>query len=134
MGKGEKKVKKEKKEVKKEKKEIKKPEVKKEKKVKVEKKAEEKPREDVGPALMFSGGINQAQQGMCGVKRLFAWYLLLLRLCGRTKLLIDYIDNILFSASPNIRRPLSAYETSACHDCAWLSLTALSTVTCNLWL
>jgi hypothetical protein len=22
----------------------------------------------------------------------------------------------------------------ACYDCAWLSLTALSTVTCNLWL
>jgi hypothetical protein len=21
-----------------------------------------------------------------------------------------------------------------CYDCAWLSLTALSTVTCNLWL
>jgi hypothetical protein len=23
---------------------------------------------------------------------------------------------------------------ASCYDCAWLSLTALSTVTCNLWL
>jgi hypothetical protein len=101
-GKGEKKVKKEKKEVKEEK-EVEKPEVKKEKKVKVGKKAEEKPKEDVGPALLFSGGINQAQQGMCGEKGLFAWYLVLLRLCRRTKLLIDYIDNILFRTSPKHR-------------------------------
>jgi hypothetical protein len=25
-------------------------------------------------------------------------------------------------------------ENHTCYDCAWLSLTALSTVTCNLWL
>jgi hypothetical protein len=25
-------------------------------------------------------------------------------------------------------------EEVLCYDCAWLSLTALSTVTCNLWL
>jgi hypothetical protein len=25
-------------------------------------------------------------------------------------------------------------EEEGCYDCAWLSLTALSTVTCNLWL
>jgi hypothetical protein len=28
------------------------------------------------------------------------------------------------------QRELETY----CYDCAWLSLTALSTVTCNLWL
>jgi hypothetical protein len=25
-------------------------------------------------------------------------------------------------------------EQAMCYDCAWLSLTALSTITCNLWL
>jgi hypothetical protein len=25
-------------------------------------------------------------------------------------------------------------EGLTCYDCAWLSLTALSTITCNLWL
>jgi hypothetical protein len=25
-------------------------------------------------------------------------------------------------------------DDGICYDCAWLSLTALSTVTCNLWL
>jgi hypothetical protein len=30
--------------------------------------------------------------------------------------------------------PLTDARENQCYDCAWLSLTALSTVTCNLWL
>jgi hypothetical protein len=36
-------------------------------------------------------------------------------------------------ASKRLAKSLKV-EDAACYDCAWLSLTALSTVTCNLWL
>jgi hypothetical protein len=34
----------------------------------------------------------------------------------------------------NIQEFLYGIKKVCCYDCAWLSLTALSTVTCNLWL
>jgi hypothetical protein len=56
----------------------------------------------------------------------FEWGVLLQSATEAKSLLMQLLSQGVISAE-------EAAE-SACYDCAWLSLTALSTVTCNLWL